>query len=264
MHDTVADPLHLVPTLPSPTNQLGLLFVHGIFGHPNEFKPAEAYYRQQGYVCRSITLPAHGASPTCQLTEVAYTAFIEYVAAEADAFAELVGNYCLVGHSLGGMLALAVASQGRQRLQGVVSIGAALESSYLVDNALWLRTAVPRLWQALPYVPDYWHGNVRPTLPLLALPRFKQQARLLMAHLAENLPNLAVPTLLAHSPYDLSVPYEEMHKLYDCLCKHNVPVTTVTLEACGHQVFPLSRGQAATLAAMDRFLASLPGATMSV
>jgi pimeloyl-ACP methyl ester carboxylesterase len=240
-----------------PIQEIGLVWVHGIFGHPAEFTPVVPYFTQKGYWCHCVTLPAHGSKPSQYLYQLSYLDFVAHLQEEVLWAGQHCQRVCLIGHSLGGMLALAVAGSQPEALCGVVALGAAFEEAYLLNPALWLKAGWARFRASLPYVSDYWHGNDRPRLPLKHLKYFKQQGTDLLSHLQTQLPKITVPTLLGHSPYDLSVPYEEMHKLYDVLHAVGVPVTTLTLEQCGHQIFPLSKGQITTLAAIQRFVERL-------
>jgi pimeloyl-ACP methyl ester carboxylesterase len=56
----------------------------------------------------------------------------------------------------------------------------------------------------------------------------------------ERLPYINVPVCLAHSEYDLVIPYQEMYKIANSVGNPKL-VTTYTLEDCGHQVFPKAR-----------------------
>lgn len=55
-----------------------------------------------------------------------------------------------------------------------------------------------------------------------------------------KLPDINVPVWLAHSPYDLAVPYSQMELIAKRINKPDL-VNTHTLNQCGHQVFQTRR-----------------------
>jgi pimeloyl-ACP methyl ester carboxylesterase len=80
-----------------------------------------------------------------------------------------------------------------------------------------------------------------------------RESRTMLGTLQKRLPLIQVPVHLAHSRYDLSIPYQEMSKLNEALV--NAPqVTTLTLENSGHQIFPRSRDKEKTTLSILEFV----------
>lgn len=242
---------------PSAAKRIGLVWVHGVFGSPREYGQVIPHFQQQGYQCLALTLPGHGPNPAQRFEQLQPEDFIQHVHSSVLSFqqAQALDQLVLIGHSLGAILSLSVAgSLSGAGLRGIVALGGAYEDAALLNARQWFRLPLRQLVLSLPYVKDYWHGFERPELPLRSYPLFRTRGYSLLRELQTNLPTVQQPVLLAHSPYDLSIPYFEMHKLYQVLKAAGTPVATVTLENCGHQIFPLSAAQPETIALIERFV----------
>jgi alpha-beta hydrolase superfamily lysophospholipase len=245
--------------LPSSSDGMrpALIWVHGIFGSPREYAKILPLFQAMGYECYCVTLPAHGPTPTQTFVDIGPEEFVTHVLSEVERVRQDTGRpVVLIGHSLGGILSLTAAGYAPEGLVGVVALAAAYDQAHLLTPH-WHLMPIKRLIRALRYIPDYWHGFERPQLPLGFIPRFRRHGYGLLGELQQRITGITVPVLLAHSPYDLSIPWEEQHKLYQCLKRADVPVTSVTLDQCGHQIFPLSKAQDQVVRLLSQFLASL-------
>ncbi|MEO1639532.1 MAG: alpha/beta hydrolase [Pseudomonadota bacterium] len=103
---------------------------------------AEAWGAQIDVLASSLRvtapdMPGHGES-TLQQTDLALA---DYVDAVAGVLETLEGPTVLAGHSMGAMLALAVAAQYPQRIVGVVALNAVFERSEAAAQAVEARAA---------------------------------------------------------------------------------------------------------------------------
>ncbi len=85
-----------------------LLFIHGAFGQAAHFEPWLDYFRQAGYRGRAISLPGHGPSDAAALGKLRLA---DYLAAAAAAAQQFDQPPVVVGHSLGGLIALMLAAE---------------------------------------------------------------------------------------------------------------------------------------------------------
>ena len=100
---------------PPSADRLPLIFLHGVFGNANNW--AGILRRlHPGYTTVSMDLRNHGASP--------HTPRMDYPSMAADVLATLdhlgIGRCSVVGHSMGGKVAMALAHLAPQRFASVV------------------------------------------------------------------------------------------------------------------------------------------------
>ena len=106
-----------------PTGAPAIVFVHGSVLARQSWYPQVARLRDS-YRCISVDLPAHGALADVPFSlEAAVDGVIEAIDAEAG------GRAVVVGLSLGGYVAMAVAERSPERVRGLVIAGASREPS---------------------------------------------------------------------------------------------------------------------------------------
>ena len=86
-----------------------LLFIHGAFGQAAHFEPWLDYFRQAGFRGKAISLPGRGPSDAEALTTLRLA---DYLAAAGEAAQRFDQPPVVVGHSLGGLVALMLAAEG--------------------------------------------------------------------------------------------------------------------------------------------------------
>jgi pimeloyl-ACP methyl ester carboxylesterase len=113
-----------------------VLFIHGMWSQPWVWEGWRARFEQAGHQCAAVTLPGHERSihdlPTAAERAAASQALgrlgvAEYGQTIARAISALDGGegVVLVGHSMGGFLALQAAAQHPQQIKAVVSVNGA-------------------------------------------------------------------------------------------------------------------------------------------
>jgi pimeloyl-ACP methyl ester carboxylesterase len=96
-----------------------LLFIHGAFGQAAHFEPWLDYFRQAGFRGRAISLPGHGPSDPQALRKLRLP---DYLSAAAEAAQRFDAPPVVIGHSLGGMIALMLAAESE--IAGAVLVAA--------------------------------------------------------------------------------------------------------------------------------------------
>lgn len=97
----------------------GILMIHGFTGSPSEFRRIGYELRDEGYTIQAVRLPGHGTSPEDML-RTGWTDWYGHVLENYDALAAKCKNVVVMGHSMGGLLALKLAVE--RQVAGVVSL----------------------------------------------------------------------------------------------------------------------------------------------
>jgi len=220
---------------------IGVLMIHGTRGSSREFDHLESVLKSAGYLTKTVDLPAHGDSPSKTLDQISTQEIISHCLDEYAAFSQECDAVVVLGHSLGGICALITGAFQKDKLAGIIALSTPYEYAYYVNYLHGLLAIpIPRLFKATRFLPEGITGHKAPHFRPWWFPRLCQETQLILGQLQETLPNIQVPVCLAHSSHDLIIPYAEMQKIANRINKPHL-VQTVTLEACGHQIFPKSR-----------------------
>ena len=138
-----------------------LLFVHGAFSQAAHFHPWLGYFRESGYRATAMSLPGHAPHDAEALRRLTLA---DYTGAVATAVRGFDRPPVVVGHSMGGTLAMRVAAD--EQVAGLVVIAAP------APGGLPVRLGV--LGHALPFIPRVLAG-----LPVMPQP---QSVRALVTH----------------------------------------------------------------------------------
>ena len=83
----------------------GILLLHGFAGDLEEIKPLQDYLTQRGYLVECPLLPGHGETKK-ELSKTSHTDWINSAERAYLALAEKCDNVCVVGFSMGGLIAV--------------------------------------------------------------------------------------------------------------------------------------------------------------
>ncbi len=225
----------------------GILFIHGFFGHPLEFESLQKQCHQAGYKTKAISLPGHGEHLGEPIANISIEAVLTHCQNEYDNFAATVDNVIILGHSLGGLCSLLLAADKPAELSCVTSLSSPLKKAHSFNNPLgFLKYKPKEIVKGATYWPEQATGFPRPKLSKRRLisecKTLNQEIHKLFSVIPKPLENIEVPTLLAHSRFDMMVPFSEMTRIKQALNQHII-VETLELKQCGHQIFP-STGEA--------------------
>ena len=186
-----------------------VLCIHGLTGTPYEVRPPAEALAAAGFYCDGPLLPGHGTSHE-QLSATPRSAWLEAVVAAHDALAERHARVYVLGLSLGGLLALALAQ--RRALSGAVVLAAPIDLGRLV------RTAATLVWplvRSLPKTPAIFDDEARARhpgydrMPLRAVSELCKLAR----EVERGLPEVHAPVQLLYSRRDPTVPQHNAERI---------------------------------------------------
>src|SRR5271157_3387201 len=133
-------------TTPNQSTQLiiGVLLVHGLNGSTSDMVELQDVLQTHGIVTKNMLLPGHG-SKVKDMFSIGWEDWAQAVRDELNLLKEQCDVVFLVGHSLGGALALHVAAH--EKIAGIVSMCSPLHLHP------WIKPAVSIAKYLIPLVP---------------------------------------------------------------------------------------------------------------
>jgi carboxylesterase len=208
------------------------LCLHGLTGTPYEVRPIGEALSAAGISAVGPALPGHNETPE-RLARVAHQAWVD---AARDALAELRSRHervFVVGISMGGLLSLALAAEGR------------VDAAVVVGVPLRLRQVAVRLVPVakhfVRFLPKAAGSDIRDPgararhpsydrMPLAAVHELLRLQRLVRA----LLPRVAVPLLVAHGAHDRTAHPDDAHEILELVA--SAEREHLRLAASGHVV----------------------------
>jgi esterase/lipase len=112
--------------LPTERRKLGIVLVHGLLASPAELRSFGKALQWRGYPVIGVRLKGHGTSPW-DLRERAWQEWLASVRRGYEILNPFVDAICIVGFSMGGVLALRLAAESPPGLAGVASVSAPIK-----------------------------------------------------------------------------------------------------------------------------------------
>jgi lysophospholipase len=138
-----------------PDARAQILFVHGVAEHYGRYRNFEAFFAGHGIGLSMMDLRGHGQSEGRRVFVPSFEAYLDDLDVLVGHVQTHAQNVFLVGHSLGGVIAIRYAQTRKPRFRGLVTSGAALRPSTTPPrpifealkqiNKLCLATPVPGL-----------------------------------------------------------------------------------------------------------------------
>ncbi len=101
---------------------VGILFVHGFASSPALFTRMARTLADAGYACRVLRLPGFG-EPIEQSARIRADDWLDHVGRELEILRRKHDRVFIVGHSMGGTIALLTAQANPEHVQGLILLG---------------------------------------------------------------------------------------------------------------------------------------------
>jgi carboxylesterase len=197
----------------------GVVLIHGFNGTPGDMAELGARLARHGYGVHVVRLPGHAG----RLSEMAAATWTDWHTAAVAAAQRALARYdrvIVVGHSLGGALALAVAAE-EPRIAGVVSLCPPCQPRRRLPETVGVLQRFVRYVPAVRYDvnrtwADRWQLNRTHAYDWVPLSTVQSLCEGL-ATLRDRLPAVRSPALVVCSRHDHVVPMEDGVEAYLCL-----------------------------------------------
>lgn len=189
------------------------VMLHGSLASPHYFRETAEFLAARGYSVCAPLLAGHGTSWR-DLQKTAWKELVESArAGVASAWEMGCDCFFLLGHSLGGMLAVELAAERPRGLRGTIAVSApAGFPRWITDPFSAFTRLVPVLPRAFRKTPDL---NVDLFNRYNRLPmEFYRRIIEAMPHNRELLPRIEVPLLIVHGKLDSNVPLPNARRLF--------------------------------------------------
>ena len=176
------------------------LCLHGLTGTPYEVRPLGEALAASGIRALGPALPGHNATPQ-ELAGVAHTEWLEAARARLAELHTAADRVFVVGLSMGGLLALALAQE--QRVDGVVVVGTPLRLhqplARLIPLFKYLRPMAPKVRGS--DIRDAAARERHPSYDAMPLHSVHELQRL-QRRVRDGLGRVTAPILIAHGAHD--------------------------------------------------------------
>lgn len=204
-------------------------------GHPLELFPLAQFLHAQGMDTHTICLPGHGETPQA-IGRMDWEDLVHHAQSELVVLQEKGRHIHLVGFCLGGAIGMVLARENPQVFQSLTLVATPYKPVFNWDyGQTHLKHLRTRVLPGLAYLHQSDTGFPKPRFYPHDLIRFYPQMAAFFTEVRQSVQYITVPTLLLHSPLDLTIPYEHSEWLYNTLPG---PRNFISLLNCGHQVFP--------------------------
>ncbi len=187
-----------------------VIFIHGFMGSPNQFTFLTDAVFASGYSCASVLLPGHGGDGK-SFAANGLQNWEDCVQTEIERHTKRYARIFLVGHSMGGLLALNASIQNSDAIRGVAMLSSPTHMRFFAPRSIWARLCLLcyKKGQVVKrdYLSAYSISNVHAweyltwRRPIAGLFRLIKKTR-------SNLADVSVPVLLFHSRMDEAVSFK--------------------------------------------------------
>lgn len=195
--------LHAPKFCANPVSNGIVIFIHGFMGSPRQFDRLLEAVHSEGYSAASLLLPGHGGSSK-DFVSSTFIHWQSHVNHEVERFIRDYKNIWLVGHSMGGLLAINAAIRYSSHIRGLFTIATpfklvtfSIRATKVLMNLLFSRKSSPMKTAYFagcgvnPSSSLFWHA-LRPVGELKKLTNFTK----------DNLPNVRAPVTAVFSASD--------------------------------------------------------------
>jgi len=191
---------HVARFLENPAKKGIVIFIHGFMGSPRQFAGLIDAAQSQGYSTAALLLPGHGGS-VGNFAASTFKRWQNHVDSEIERFLENYTEILLVGHSMGGLLAINAAVRFSRYVRGIFLIASPFTITVFSVHAMKTRLKLALSKRNDPIKVIYLSDSSVPlSLNLLwGVIKPSLEFRKLMRTARKNLPKIEVPVTAVYS-----------------------------------------------------------------
>jgi len=229
-----------------------VLFIHGFMGSPQQLCSLAQAVHQNGYSAATLLLPGHGGSAR-DFTSSTFEGWQRHVDSKIERFSADFENIWLVGHSMGGLLAINSAVSFSRSVRGIFTIACPFRMSMFSPYAIRIRFKQVISKKSDPMRIAYLTGSsVTPSLSLIWYGhRPTSELKKLMSAARSNLSQVHIPVTAVYSTSDELTSILSLDILKAELTA--APLVTIVLTDSLHAYYP-EKEQSVIKESLLRFL----------
>jgi carboxylesterase len=222
-----------------------VVFIHGFMGSPRQFEDLSDAAFEAGCSCHSILLPGHGhGATTKEFVRFNDGDWLHHARQEVAKIRNGYGRIILVGHSVGGLLALNISLEPENHVSDVVLISTPLKILVFTPKSIVCKLRLAAYPKDNDIKAAYIRGRGVDNGNALYYPLLVGSAASvyrLIGATKKRLADVTARVCMFHSVKDETAAYESMGMLSDGLC--NAQTSAHRLEKSWHAYYdPTERG----------------------
>ena len=235
---------------------IGVLLLHGITGTPESMRPVAIPLEAMGLPCLAPTLRGHGEESPEHLRHFTWQQWMEDAENALSALLDEAETAIVVGHSMGGMIALNLAADHGDDIDSIVVAAGTTEVVSPLGPGKPLHFLFPlvaRLVKQWDMTPSYADPALAENYSGYAWAPTAVFGTLfdLLEETDRRLPDVHVPTLILHSRHDSANSPKGVERLYNSIATPDDQKRIIWFEQSDHQLFLDSDREAAIQAVVD-------------
>ena len=213
-----------------------VVFIHGFMGSPDQFAQLAKTVYERGCSYTSILLPGHGV-PAKDFLACTLGEWENHLQSELVKLRDKYPKIYLVGHSMGGLLALNASLIRENNIAGVFMISTPLKVSLFGFKSIMARFRLlsPKNREIVAVHQKSTSVSGLSLSALLRLGKPGRQLSALIRKTKQRLRDVFVPVYMIHSRNDEVVPSKNSRQMYGGLC--NTRRTALMIEKSWHAYF---------------------------
>ncbi|MCL2200354.1 MAG: alpha/beta fold hydrolase [Oscillospiraceae bacterium] len=227
---------HAQSYLFAPGSTKAVIFIHGFMGSPRQFDRLAGAVHKRGFNAVILLLPGHGRSSRDFSLSTAEI-WQKYVQDEIERLSAKFTDIWLVGHSMGGLLALGAAAKPHKALRGVMTIASPFKLTALSRKDIKIRLITVLASDENKIKSEYMGKNSVPVTSKIFLHTLGPmvQVSLLMRSTRAKLPSITLPVVSAYSKGDELVSFRSLEIIRSEISA--IPFEEVVLERSLHAFY---------------------------
>ncbi|MFN2233945.1 MAG: alpha/beta hydrolase [Anaerolineales bacterium] len=220
----------------------GILLLHGLYSTPDNFRDFVPELEKLGLPYKAPTLTGHGAASPEAIIGVKWEKWIEDSEKSLSELMEEAEKAIIIGHSLGGMIAMNLSIDHKEKIDSIIIAGSSTRSADPLGPGAPLHFLAPILikllkkWNWPPIYTDQELAKNDPAYRWVPMVSFVELFEF-MKTTEERLPEVTIPILIMHSRIDSLNSPNGAKMLYDTISTPDDQKQLLWFEKTNHSMF---------------------------